>query len=81
MGLAIMGLVNLGQDLNSKYLARLNKNGKLIFIKRSESKAEAFQEYKAEKEKYIKEVADRWKGLISDRVYEALLNYKVEIID
>ena len=66
---------------NSKYLARLNKNGKLIFIKRSESKAEAFQAYKAEKEKYIKEVADRWKGLISDRVYEALLNYKVEIID
>ena len=42
---------------------------------------EAFQAYKTEKEKYIKEVADKWKNLISDQVYKAMYNYKVEIID
>ena len=42
---------------------------------------EAFQAYKTAKEQYIKEVADKWKGLISDKVYEAMYNYKVEITD
>ena len=42
---------------------------------------EAFQAYKDAKEKYIKEVADKWKGLISDKVYQAMYNYQVEITD
>ena len=42
---------------------------------------EAFQVYKEVKEKHIKEVADKWKGLISDKVYQAMYNYKVEITD
>ena len=33
------------------------------------------------KERYIKEVADKWKGIIDDKVYNALYNYKVEITD
>ena len=33
------------------------------------------------KEKYIKEVADKWKNLISDQVYQAMYNYQVEITD
>ena len=28
-----------------------------------------------------KEVADKWKGLISEQVYNALINYKIEITD
>jgi len=42
---------------------------------------EAFQSYKKSKEIYIKEIADKWKGLISEQVYEAMYNYKVEIND
>ena len=42
---------------------------------------EAFQAYKTEKEKHIKEVADKWKNLISEKVYKAMYNYKVEITD
>ena len=42
---------------------------------------EAFQTYKTEKEQYIKEVADKWKELISDKVYKAIYNYQVEITD
>lgn len=41
----------------------------------------AFQAYKTAKENYIKEVADKWKDKISDKVYQSLINYKVEITD
>ena len=37
--------------------------------------------YKLEKEKYIKEVADKWKDNIDIMVYEALMNYEVSIYD
>ena len=42
---------------------------------------EAFYVYKREKEKYIKEVANKWKDQIDPRAYEALMNYQVEITD
>lgn len=42
---------------------------------------EAFEAYKTTKENYIKEIADKWRGQITDQVYQALINYKVEITD
>ena len=42
---------------------------------------EAFQAYKTAKEKYIKEVSDRWKDAIMPSVYQALQDYQVEISD
>lgn len=42
---------------------------------------EAFYAYKQAKEAYIKEVANKWKDQIDHRVYEALMNYQVEITD
>lgn len=42
---------------------------------------EAFYTYKAFKEQYIKQIADKYKGQIEDKVYDALYNYKVEITD
>ena len=41
----------------------------------------AFLAYKQAKEAYIKEVAEKWKDQIDPRVYEALMNYEVEIND
>lgn len=38
----------------------------------------AFQVYKQAKEQRIKEVVNKWKGLIDDKVYEILYNYEVE---
>mgnify|MGYP001557437674 CR=1 FL=1 len=32
-------------------------------------------------EKYIKEVAEGWKDKIDSKVYQALINYQVEITD
>jgi hypothetical protein len=42
---------------------------------------EAFQAYKTFKENYIKEVANEYKNKIPDRLYNALMNYIVEITD
>ena len=42
---------------------------------------EAFQVYKIAKELHIKEVADKWRGQITEPCYEAMYNYKVEITD
>lgn len=42
---------------------------------------EAFQAYKIFKEQYIKEVADRYKELIPNKLYEALYKYEVDIND
>ena len=42
---------------------------------------EAFNVYKREKERYIKDVANKWKDQIDPRAYEALMNYQVEITD
>ena len=41
----------------------------------------AFNAYKKAKEEYIKKVAERWKGIVANNVYEALMNYEVSIDD
>lgn len=42
---------------------------------------EAFLAYKQAKEAYIKDVANKWKDQIDPKVYDALMNYQVEITD
>lgn len=41
------------------------------------NKEKVFNVYKREKERYIKEVAKKWKGKIDEKVYEALINWEV----
>ena len=38
-------------------------------------------DYISAKEAYIKEVAEKYKGQIDHRVYESLMNWKIEITD
>lgn len=45
------------------------------------SSKEGFYAYKIFKENHIKEVADYYKGKIPQKLYDALINYKVEITD
>ena len=42
---------------------------------------EAYNTYKQAKESFIKEQANKWKGKIDERAYNALMNYQVEITD
>ena len=61
----------------------LNENGKkkkktLGYYNTSE---EAFLVYKQFKEKYIRQIANEYKDLIPNKLYEALYRYEVEIND
>jgi hypothetical protein len=67
--------------LENGYVSRININGKRIYLGYFNTPEEAFHAYKTEKEKYIKEVADKWKYQITEQVYNALINYTVEITD
>ena len=62
--------------------ARVRKNkGKSEYLGSFKTEIEAFNAYKKAKENYIKELANKWKGQIDDRAYEALMNYEVSITD
>ncbi len=71
--------VTLSQS--NKFLSRLSIKGKKKHIGVYQTPEEAFYAYKKAKEKYIKEVAEKWKGQIADNVYQAMINWKVEITD
>ena len=67
----------------SSYMAYLNKNGRRINLGTYYSIGDAFAAYKEAKEKHIQEVATQYfnEGKITEKVYNALMNYKVEITD
>jgi hypothetical protein len=70
-----------GKDITKKedrYIAQITMYSKHSYIGLFKTPEEAFQAYKIAKEKYIKEVAEKWKGLISYKVYEAMYNYEVK---
>ena len=63
------------------FQVNINKHKKTKYIGSFKTKEEAFQAYKTAKELWIKEVADKWREQITEQVYQALINYKVEITD
>ena len=64
------------------FVARVNKNKRgSEYLGSFKTEIEAFNAYKKAKENYIKELANKWKGQIDDRAYEALMNYEVSITD
>ena len=65
-----------------KFRASLCKgNGKPIYLGLYATPEEAFLAYKHAKEEYIKEVAEKYKSQIPQKLYDALMNYEVEIDD
>lgn len=69
------------QKASGKFMAQLAINGKRKYLGLFSSPEEAFQAYKTAKEAYIKVVAQKWQHLLDERVYEALMNYTVDITD
>ena len=72
---------------NGKYMANCSifnaESGKLErkYLGCYNTSEEAFNVYKEFKENYIKEVADYYKGKIPQKLYDALINYEVNIND
>ena len=64
------------------FVAKVNKSkGKREWLGLFNTELEAFNAYKQAKEAFIKEQAEKWKGKIDERAYEALMNYEVSISD
>lgn len=59
------------------YIAQMNIEGKMIYLGCYSTIEEAFNVYKMEKERYIKQVANEYKDKISNRLYEVMINYEV----
>ena len=69
-------------NTNKAFIAQVGKNkGKQEYLGSFNTEIEAFNAYKTAKEAFIKEQANKWKGQIDDRAYNALMNYTVEITD
>jgi len=64
-----------------KFKAYLSINGKQKFLGRFPTPEEAFQAYKLAKEANIKVVAQKWKHLLDERVFQALMDYEVSVGD
>lgn len=66
----------------SKYEARCNNNkGYRVYLGTYDTPEEAFEVYKEYKEKLIKDIAEEYKGRLPDTLYNAMINYKIEITD
>lgn len=65
----------------NKYSAKIKKYNKIYTLGSYNTIEDAFNVYKIEKEKYIKEIADKYKDKIPKKVYDAMYNYQVEITD
>ena len=59
----------------------MKKNNRNIWLGEYTTPEKAFNIYKTEKEKYIKEIADEYRDKIPSKIYNALYNYEVEIDD
>ena len=69
-------------NTNKAFMAQVGKNkGKQEHLGYFKTEVEAFKAYKAAKENFIKEQANKFKSQIDDRAYNALMNYQVEITD
>ena len=69
-------------NTNKAFMAQVGKSkGKREWLGSFKTEIEAFKAYKKAKESFVKEQAEKWKGKIDPRAYEALMNYQVEITD
>lgn len=64
-----------------KYRAEMSFMGRQIKLGWFDSAENAFAMYKEYKEDFIKNMAKQYKDVIPDKIYEAMMNWKIEIND
>lgn len=65
----------------TRYRARIQRKGKWESLGTYDTPEEAFYAYKPVKESHIKSLAEKYKDQIDPRVYEALMDWSIEITD
>lgn len=63
------------------YVVYVSKNNKSHYVGLFYDIQNAFNAYKKEKEKYIKEVAEEYKHVLPTRIYDAMNQYEILITD
>ena len=63
---------------NNKFFVQIKYIDKLYYLGNYNTIDEAFKVYKKEKEKIAKEIANKYKNMIPDKLYNILINFKVE---
>ena len=66
---------------NKKYVSQIMLDKKKVHLGYFSTPEEAFLVYKEKKENWLKSVAEKWKGIVADNVYQAIFNYEVCIDD
>lgn len=66
---------------NHNYIATISIDNKAHHLGCFDTITEAFISYKVAKEKYIKEMADKYREYLPQKVYDAMYNYQVDITD
>lgn len=66
---------------SNKFIARCSDGVNYIWLGSYVYEKDAFLAYKCFKENYCRKMAEKYKDKIDIRVYNALINYQVEIID
>lgn len=72
-----IGVCKIGRS----FRAACKKNSIKVVIGQFKNSLDAFFAYKDFKEAHIKEMAEKWRHEISDEVYDAMMNYCVELTD
>ena len=75
-----IGVSYSNKSMTKPFVAKYNNGGNLIETYH-DNEWSAFLAYKQAKENRAKELAEKWRGQIDNRVYERLINYKVLLTD
>ena len=67
--------------IGGSFRAACKKNSIKVVIGQFKNSLDAFFAYKDFKETHIKEMAEKWRYEISNEVYDAMINYSVELTD
>lgn len=78
-GSCVIGVLKIKDK--DKFVARLTISGKRKYLGIFDTEVLAFNAYKLAKESYIRKSAEKFKNTIDQRVFNALMNYVVEITD
>ena len=65
--------------VSGRWQSQIRVDGKQLFLGTFDTQIEAHLAYVEAKEFHIHEIAEKWKGDIEDKAYEALSNWKVDI--
>lgn len=76
-----IGVDHLKLNVSRPYIARLSIDKVRTTLGTHSTIEGAFQAYKVAKEAEAKRLAEKYKGKMSERAYNALINYTVEITD